>query len=41
VQPVFGDASIAAIFLGSLWTARPIVAQIAPDFYPVDAALAA
>ena len=29
------------MFLGSLWTARPIVARIAPDFYPVDAALAA
>ncbi len=41
VQPVFADAGVAAIFLGSLWTARPIVARIAPDFYPVDAALAA
>jgi hypothetical protein len=41
VQPVFADAAAAAIFLGSLWTARPIVARIAPDFYPVDAALAA
>jgi uncharacterized membrane protein len=41
VQPVFADAAIAAIFLGSLWTARPIVARIAPDFYPVDAAIAA
>ena len=26
---------------GSLWTARPIVARLAPDFYPIDAALAA
>jgi hypothetical protein len=41
VQPVFADATVAAIFLGSLWTARPIVARIAPDFYPVNAALAA
>jgi hypothetical protein len=41
VQPVFADATVAAIFLASLWTARPIVARIAPDFYPVDAALAA
>jgi hypothetical protein len=41
VQPVFADASIAAIFLASLLTARPIVARIAPDFYPVDVALAA
>lgn len=40
VQPVFADAAVAAIFLGSLWSARPIVARIAPDFYPVDAALA-
>jgi uncharacterized membrane protein len=38
VQPVFADATVAMIFLGSLWTARPIVARIAPDFYPVDAA---
>jgi hypothetical protein len=41
VQPVFADATVAAIFLGSLWTARPIVARLAPDFYPMDAALAA
>jgi hypothetical protein len=41
VQPVFTDATVAAIFLGSLWTARPIVARIAPDFYPIDDALAA
>jgi intracellular septation protein A len=40
VQPVFADATLAAIFLGSLWTRRPIVARIAPDFYPMDAALA-
>jgi uncharacterized membrane protein len=41
VQPVFVDAIVAAVFIGSLWTARPIVARLAPDFYPVDAALAA
>jgi hypothetical protein len=41
VQPVFTDAVVATAFLGSLWTARPLVARIAPDFYPVDAALAA
>ena len=41
VQPVFADAAVAAIFLGSLCTARPIVARLAPDFYPMDAALAA
>lgn len=41
VQPVFADATVAAIFLGSLWTAHPIVARLAPDFYPLDAAVAA
>ena len=41
VQPVFADAAVAAVFLGSLSTARPLVARLAPDFYPVDAALAA
>jgi hypothetical protein len=40
VQPVFTDAVVATVFLGSLMTARPLVARIAPDFYPVDAALA-
>jgi hypothetical protein len=41
VQPVFTDAVVATAFLGSLWTARPLVARIAPDFYPVDADIAA
>jgi len=41
VQPVFTDALVATVFLGSLWTSRPIVARLAPDFYPVDRALAA
>jgi hypothetical protein len=41
VQPILTDAAVATIFLTSLWTARPLVARIAPDFYPVDAALAA
>jgi uncharacterized membrane protein len=41
VQPVFADATVATIFLGSLLTARPIVARIAPDFYPIDDVLAA
>ena len=40
-QPVFADATVAAIFLGSLLTARPIGARLAPDFYPIDAPLAA
>ena len=40
VQPVVVDAVIAAIFLGSLWSARPAAARLAPDFYPLDAAMA-
>jgi uncharacterized membrane protein len=41
VQPVVVDFAVAAVFLGSLWSARPIVARLAPDFYPIDAELAA
>ncbi|GAA3804843.1 VC0807 family protein [Nocardioides panacisoli] len=41
VQPVFSDACVAAIFLGSLLTQRPLVARLAPDFYPMDEHLAA
>jgi intracellular septation protein A len=41
VQPVFADAAVATIFLGSLWTARPVIARLAPDFYPMSAAVAA
>lgn len=40
VQPVFADAAVATIFLGSLLTVRPLVARLAPDFYPMDEALA-
>lgn len=40
VQPVFVDAAVAALFLGSLWTARPLVARLAPDFCPMDTELA-
>jgi hypothetical protein len=36
VQPAVADFVIAAVFLGSLWTARPLAAQLAPDFYPMD-----
>jgi len=39
VQPVFTDAAVATAFLASLCTAQPIVARIAPDFYPIDAAI--
>jgi uncharacterized membrane protein len=41
VQPVFVDVTVATVFLGSLWSARPIVARLAPDFFPMDARLAA
>ncbi len=41
VQPVFVDLAVATVFLGSLRSARPIVARLAPDFYPIDAELAA
>jgi hypothetical protein len=41
VQPIVVDATVAAVFLGSVWSARPVVARLAPDFYPIDAALAA
>ncbi|WP_163695827.1 MULTISPECIES: VC0807 family protein [Mumia] len=41
VQPVIADVIVAVIFLGSLWTARPIIARIAPDFYPLSASTAA
>lgn len=41
VQPVFVDLVVATVFLGSLWSARPIVARLAPDFYPMSAAVAA
>jgi hypothetical protein len=41
VQPVFADFAVAVIFLGSLRSARPVIARLAPDFYPMDAAIAA
>jgi uncharacterized membrane protein len=41
VQPVFVDLVVSTVFLGSLWSTRPIVARLAPDFYPVSAAVAA
>ena len=41
LQPICGDVLVATAFLGSLWSSRPIVARLAPDFYPVDATLAA
>ena len=41
IQPVITDACIAAIFLGSLLTQRPVVARLAPDFYPMSVEMAA
>ena len=36
-QPVLVDITLATIFLGSLWSATPVIARLAPDFYPMDA----
>lgn len=41
VQPVFADVTVAVIFLGSLATARPVIARIAPDFCQLSAEVAA
>lgn len=40
VQPVVADLAVSAMFLGSLWTRRPVIARLAPDFYPMSAAVA-
>jgi intracellular septation protein A len=40
-QPVAVDLTVAGIFLGSLWSATPVVARLAPEFYPMDAEVAA
>jgi hypothetical protein len=40
IQPVFIDAAVAATFLGSLWSTRPLVARLAPDFFPLDPVMA-
>lgn len=40
VQPVFIDAAVATTFLVSLWSTQPLVARLAPDFYPIDDAMA-
>ncbi len=39
LQPIITDGVVAATFLLSLATARPIVARLAGDFYPMDAEL--
>ncbi len=39
-QPVISDGVVAAVFLLSLVTARPVVARLAGDFYPMTRDLA-
>jgi intracellular septation protein A len=41
LQPALSEGVFAVVFLLSLLTARPLVARLAADFYPVDADLAA
>ncbi len=36
LQPIITDAALALVFLGSLAGARPMVARLAGDFYPLD-----
>ena len=36
LQPIISDGVVAALFLLSLATARPLVARLAGDFYPMD-----
>ena len=40
LQPIISDGVVATTFLLSLATARPLVARLAGDFYPMDHALA-
>jgi intracellular septation protein A len=35
-QPALNDALVAVLFLASLVTARPVVARLAGDFYPMN-----
>jgi intracellular septation protein A len=39
LQPIITDGVVAATFLLSLATARPMVARLAGDFYPMDSEL--
>jgi len=36
LQPIISDAIVGTAFLASLATARPMVARLAGDFYPMD-----
>jgi hypothetical protein len=40
LQPAITDAAVAAMFLTSLATARPLVARLAADFFPMSADIA-
>jgi intracellular septation protein A len=40
LQPIITDGLIGALFLASVLTARPMVARLAGDFYPMDEELA-
>lgn len=40
LQPVISDSAVALLFLMSLASARPMVARLAGDFYPMDHELA-
>jgi hypothetical protein len=40
LQPIISDAVVGATFLLSLASARPMVARLASDFYPMDGELA-
>ncbi len=40
IQPVISDGVVASVFLFSLLTARPVVARLAADFYPMTLDLA-
>ena len=41
LQPIISDGAVALLFLLSLASARPMVARLAGDFYPMDHELAA
>jgi uncharacterized membrane protein len=36
LQPVINDFAVGAVFLASMLSARPVVARLAPDFFPMD-----
>jgi hypothetical protein len=40
LQPAVTDVGVAAVFFASLATTRPVVARLAPDFFPMSADVA-